>query len=250
MSVTDQTSARKCLPLPPPEPFDYCAMAPEHVADLRQHAARIRERTRITTATIIEIGKELLAAKQHLHGQFEDWIMAECGFTVRTAENYMRAAKLAEGKSETVSFLPPGIVYRLAAKSTPPELVDQVIERVAAGKVVTNDAVKAVLADAAYHRRQTARKDREAARRSAATRKRKEAQERERLEQMERERQAAHEVKQQLIDRFGIDGVRFFLNALARDKYWAVRPLLEEAVKQHDLDRVVDPVAVEQKGAS
>jgi hypothetical protein len=129
-------------------------------------------------------------------------------------------------------------------------LVDQVIERVAAGKVVTNDAVKAVLADAAYHRRQTARKDREAARRSAATRKRKEAQERERLEQMERERQAAHEVKQQLIDRFGIDGVRFFLNALARDKYWAVRPLLEEAVKQHDLDRVVDPVAVEQKGAS
>ena len=85
---------------------------------------------------------------------------------------------------------------------------------------------------------------------SAAARKRKETYKREHLEQMERQRQAAHEVKQQIIDRFGIDGVRFLLDALAQDKYWAVTPLLEEAIKQHDRDCVVDVVAVEQKGAS
>src|SRR5262245_17816765 len=146
MSLTNQTSARKCLPLPQPESFDYSRLAPELVADLRQHAARIRERTRITTATIIEIGKELLAAKQHLaHGQFKDWINAECGCTVRTAQNYLRAAKLAEAKGETVSLLPPRIVYQLTAKSTPPELTDPVLNLAATGTVITPAVMKAGL---------------------------------------------------------------------------------------------------------
>lgn len=245
--MTDQTSARKCLPLPSTEAFDYCTLAPAHVGDLRQRALRIRERTRVTTATIIEIGNDLLGAKQLLpHGQFKDWIKAECGFTVRTAQRYIRVAQFVEGKNDTVSLLPPNIVYLLAAKSTPPELADEVIERTAAGNVVTDGAVKAVLARAAYERRQDARKERQAARWSAPGRKRREAQERERLERKERERQAVQQLAQQIIDTVGIDIVALVVTTL-RDQCWEVWPLLEEAVKQHDRARIVDHVAVERQ---
>ena len=245
MTVTNQTSARKCLPLPQPESFDYCAIAPEHAADLRQRAARIREQVRVTTVSAIEIGNELLIAKQHLpHGQFEDWVRAECGCGVRTARNYMAAAAFAEGKSATVADLPPSVVYKLAAKSTPPELAVQVIERAAAGKVVDPAAVKAVLQFAAHERRQCEAAHERNTRRSAAARRQREA--RERLARLEQETKAAHELKQQIIERLGIDNVRFFVHALAQDKSWTVLSLLKEVVKQYDRDRVVDHAADEK----
>jgi hypothetical protein len=245
---SDQISARTWLPLPPTETFDYSGFACELVADLREQAVRIRKQVGVTTASIIEIGNELLAAKRHLpHGQFEDWIEAECGFTVRTAQNYMRAAELAGRKSETVSLLPPNVLYLIAAKNTPPELVDDVIDSATAGKVINHQAVKAVLKDVANERRQRRKVIKRSARRSVVEQRRREAREKERLERVEREAKAADQLKQQLIDRFGIEGVRFLLDALARDKSWDVWPLLEEAVKQHDRDRVVDLVAAEQK---
>ena len=189
MSTIHHTNVRKCLPLPPPEPFDYCAIAPEHVADLRQRAARIREQVRVTTVSAIEIGNELLSAKQHLpHGQFEDWVRAECGCAVRTARNYMAAAAFAEGKSATVADLPPSIVYKLAAKSTPPELAAEVIERAAAGKVVDPAGVKAVLQFAAHERRQCEAAHERNTRRSAAARPQREARERERVAHSSRRR--------------------------------------------------------------
>src|SRR5262245_8146423 len=131
MSIADHTNTGKNLLLPP-ESFDYSGLPPDLVEDLRQQATRIRERVRITTVAIIEIGKDLLAAKQHFPGRFGEWIKAECGFTLRTAQNYMRAAKFAEAEGEIVSLLPPTIVYQLCAKGTPPELVDEVIDRAAA----------------------------------------------------------------------------------------------------------------------
>ncbi len=48
--------------------------------------------------------------------------------TARTAQNLMAAAGFVEGKPESVSFLPAAILYKLAAPSAPPDLVQDVVE--------------------------------------------------------------------------------------------------------------------------
>jgi hypothetical protein len=132
--------------------FDYAAMAPELANKLKKQAARIKKQMKATTAAIIEIGRDLIAVKQHLeHGQFGSWVESECGFTTRTARNYMRAAEFAEGKSETISDLSPTCLYLLATKSTPTEIAIEVIARVESGEIVSDDAVIAMLVEHKSH---------------------------------------------------------------------------------------------------
>lgn len=69
--------------------------------ELHEIAERIRARIRRTAMDIIETGQDLIQAKQALgHGKFGEWIEAEFNMSLRTAQNYMRAAEWAEGKSE------------------------------------------------------------------------------------------------------------------------------------------------------
>jgi hypothetical protein len=96
------------------------AHAAEKTDVLRKLAEQVRNHSRSSTKAIIAIGEALRDAKPHLgHGKFRGWVEAECGFTIRTAQNYMRAAELTD-KSETVSRLNPAAIYRLAKASTPP----------------------------------------------------------------------------------------------------------------------------------
>jgi hypothetical protein len=67
-------------------------------------------------------------------------VEAECGFTIRTAHNYMRAAELTD-KSETVSRLNPAAIYRLAKASTPPDVVDRVVEMLETDTVPTEQEI-------------------------------------------------------------------------------------------------------------
>src|SRR5882757_1784411 len=107
---------------------------------------------------MIEIGGDLLTIKGRLeHGQFTKWIEREIGISIRTAQGFMAAAKLAEGKCETVALLPPSTVRILAAKSTPPGIVEEVIARVGSGNIVTDAAVKELLAADKITRRQEGR---------------------------------------------------------------------------------------------
>ena len=76
--------------------FDYGSLSPEIAEDLRLDAGRIRE-ARDGTEAIHVIAYLLAWAKQVLaHGQFIRWVRAECGFSIRTAENYIRATKFVE----------------------------------------------------------------------------------------------------------------------------------------------------------
>ena len=91
---------------------------------LLEIAERIR---RALHQNVVEIGELLLQAKQQVaHGEFQTWAERELGIKSRTAQNYMNAAEFVRGKSETVSHLPPALLYRLAAPSAPPELVEEV----------------------------------------------------------------------------------------------------------------------------
>src|SRR5689334_19340689 len=122
-------------PSPTTLPFDYQAIKADVADDLREVAGRIRGRL---CASIIETGRDLLQIKdkQLEHGQFTAWVEAECGLSPHTAQRMMAAAQWVEGKNDTVSHLPPTMIYLLSSSSTPPEIHDAVMTRINAGERV------------------------------------------------------------------------------------------------------------------
>jgi hypothetical protein len=129
--------------------FDYDSLAPDDAEFLRRGAARIRAGVESTMETVCLIGANLYAAKRMLgHGQFVQWVESECGFSPRSAQNYMRASEFAGDKCATVAFLPPAVVYRLAAPTAPPEVVFEVLARAANGERVSHAEVIQMLRSA------------------------------------------------------------------------------------------------------
>jgi hypothetical protein len=111
--------------------FDYGSLPPPVSRFLVGQAVRIRQ---YCAKSIIQIGKDLLAAKRYLsHGEFLDWVESEVGFPRRTAQAYMRVASWAASKSATVALLPPTALYALSSSGVPQEFVDGVLRSVEDG---------------------------------------------------------------------------------------------------------------------
>lgn len=122
-------------------------LSQEQIKALDERAARIRAHARATTKAIIEIGRELIEVKRLLpHGAFTKWVTVDCGFTMRSAQNFMRSAEFMHGKSEMVALLAPGAVYRLSAKNAPKEVVADVLRLIEAGQVPTECEVADMIA--------------------------------------------------------------------------------------------------------
>jgi len=148
--------------------FDYGVVGANVARDLQHTARRIRERMAMS---VIETGRDLLAVKERLdHGQFIAWVEAECELSLRTAQRMMAAAEWAKGKNDTVSHLPPTVIYALSAPSTPPEIHDAAVAKIEAGERVDPDMLKAEIAEA---KRQAAQVNKR--RRSRADRKKENA---------------------------------------------------------------------------
>lgn len=96
--------------------FDYSLVDRDLAKVLKSQAARIKTEIGHQTQSILATGALLIEVKSNLqHGLFSRWVDKEIGVSVRTAENYMRAASLAsECKSETISRLSPSTIYLLA----------------------------------------------------------------------------------------------------------------------------------------
>ena len=129
--------------------FNYGSLPTAQIVELRATATTICSLAVTMTSAILDIGCRLIAAKQALpHGRFSAWVETECGFTHRTAQNYMRVAKFADGKSETVSLLTPSAIYALASEKTPPAVVHRVLQLLASHQVPTECDVLRMLAEA------------------------------------------------------------------------------------------------------
>jgi hypothetical protein len=145
-----------------PTTFDYSVIDADLASNLRRQATRIRTRIGKATQDLIDIGRDLLAAKKHLidHGNFVTWVEAEVGIARRTAQAYMAIAKLADDKGAAIALLPPTTVHRLASKSAPPEVVSRVLAKAESGDVVPDRIVSAMILEAKFQRKTTARRDR------------------------------------------------------------------------------------------
>jgi SOS response regulatory protein OraA/RecX len=233
--------------------FNYNALPAATAASLRKQAARIREGVKATTAAIIEVGRGLIAAKQDLeHNQFCEWVEKECVFSVRSAQNYMRAAEFAEGKNATVALLQPATFYKLAAKSAPPEIVQEVIDRAAKGEVVSDRGVIAALNEAKFQKRETEAKQRLATRRKTVS-KRTLA----KNEARQREEEAAAKQDEQwrlaalsIIDTIGEAHARFLVRTLDEADYnrgHVLRHLEAEVAKLAAVQRDYESLKVTTK---
>jgi gas vesicle protein len=136
--------------------FNYDLLESKAAEKVRSSADRIRAKVKRTMDDLIEVGNELLAAKEALpHGQLGSWLAAEFGWTERTARNFMAVAERFGHKTEIISDLTiqPTAAYLLAAPSTPDEARETAIERAEAGEQITTAVAKEILAQARKKKR-------------------------------------------------------------------------------------------------
>src|SRR4051812_45117779 len=101
-------------------------------------------------------------------------------------------SRFLHSKYATVAYLPAKTVYRLAAPSTPTEIVEQVATRAAAGEIMPDAAVKRLIDE----KGETRRKERADAKLTSAQRRRKQDRKRQHRDAQARaevRRQTAHE---------------------------------------------------------
>jgi hypothetical protein len=133
---------------------EVCRLGPDGDAKLRTAADRIRDRVKKTVQDIIEIGNDLLAAKDTLpHGQCIPWVRAEFGWSERSAQNFMSVAE--KFKSAKIADLPiqPSAAYLLAAPSVPDEAREKAVEKAEAGEEITFAAAREIVAEARKKKR-------------------------------------------------------------------------------------------------
>lgn len=147
----------------PQASFNYDALDSENAGVIKFHTEAIKQCIRRTAKDIIEIGERLIDVKEKLpHGQFGSWLQIEFNWDIRTAQRFMAVAAMF--KSDTVSFLEsdtvlglssvdvdridiaPAALYLLAAKSTPKEIRQEILERAYSdGESFTQAKVKEIL---------------------------------------------------------------------------------------------------------
>jgi hypothetical protein len=119
---------------------------------IEQRAERIRGLVITARTCIIEIGRELIAAKAELaHGEWLPWLKDEFGWTVRTADKYMevvRAFKLESDSNFDGLTIDATALYALAAPDVPQPVREEAVHRAQAGEHITKAEADQIIADA------------------------------------------------------------------------------------------------------
>jgi hypothetical protein len=126
------------------EPGELAVTAKERERVLAENAEEIRKLGKRAGADVIEIGRRLTETKKICgHGNWLPWLQREFGWTDRHALKCMQVYELSL-KSENFSDLriPISGLYLLAASSTPPEAVDEVIQRAKSGERLMHAEIK------------------------------------------------------------------------------------------------------------
>ncbi|RDJ20118.1 DUF3102 domain-containing protein [Bosea caraganae] len=171
--------------------FDYAGLDPTEAEQARGHAAWVRDTygalQATTMETVAEIGLRLLQARETVgHGKFMPWVSSECGFSHSTALRMMDVAEnIGPDQIRHVMNLPASFVYKVAAKSTPPEIREEFKAQLAAGERIYTGTIESRILEA----RMKAKRAKKRMRMSPAQIKASDA--RERREEAESERRAA-----------------------------------------------------------
>lgn len=216
-------------------PFDYSALDAETASNLRAQANRIRKRVGKATQDLIDIGCDLLAAKKNLldHGEFIKWVESEVGIARRTAQAYMAIAKLTDEKGAAIALLPPTTAHRLAAKSTPSEVVSEVVAKARSGDVLPDRRVSEMISEAKSQKRRAEELEGNGLHRVKQYQRYRDPQEtREKAEAARQHREkATAEAAEMLFETLGADGVEFVIKAFREEEWpWALLSELRKGI--------------------
>jgi hypothetical protein len=129
--------------------FDYDSVEKEAKGKLVYLAGQIKKESASHTRTGIAIGESVAKAHEILagdgrDGQFSQWVEAECGFSKRTAYNYMNAWQTF-GKSESIEQYEPTAMYTLSGSKVPPDAVKEAEKLAKKGERITAEKADEIL---------------------------------------------------------------------------------------------------------
>jgi Protein of unknown function (DUF3102) len=128
--------------------FDYLVLDKDQQAKLRYCAGEIKKQKASVAASLMEIGQMLSIAHEqlanHNGGTFQKWVESECGFSKRTAYNYMAAFNVF-GRCATVAQLEDGAMYALAQNGTPEKALKEVLKLTEKGVKITQKQAKEII---------------------------------------------------------------------------------------------------------
>jgi Protein of unknown function (DUF3102) len=124
----------------------YTTVSGEVAAKLQEHEQSI---IRIGQQAMIDIGRELLAAKEIVeHGKFTQWIRERLPITDRSAQKAMNAAAFFGDKTELSSVLNDTSMYLISAPGNR-HVADVVVGKLQSGEVsATVNEIKTAIAEA------------------------------------------------------------------------------------------------------
>lgn len=109
-----------------------------------RRAEKIRGLIAVSAGNIIEIGKELLAAKDEIpHGEFSKWVEHELSMQERTAQRFMAVARKFQDR-RVIGFDPTAL-YLLASPSVPDAAIDAAIETAEQGEQVDSSKAQELI---------------------------------------------------------------------------------------------------------
>ncbi len=112
-----------------------------------ERANRIRQHMRNICSSVIEIGRELIAAKKEIgHGGWTEWLQKEFEWSQDTATNYMKVAvRFGEANSETFRNLKPSTLIKMLSLPAGEEQ-DFIDEQKKIGKPVETQSARQIQA--------------------------------------------------------------------------------------------------------
>ena len=138
----------------------YAALSDKDADLLRTSAGEIRK---VERNMILKIGQILVSIRDACPGCFVQWLKVEFDMSTGSAYNYLAAWEKFGSTPVVIDVLPVRTVYKLAAKATPAEVRDAVVNEIVAGAEVSAREVERRIADA-----REAEKERLAAERKAS----------------------------------------------------------------------------------
>lgn len=125
--------------------FDYGLLPINDAMELNAIKERVKIRLKRTAEDIIEIGKDLIIAKEKCgYGNFERWLKAEFGMSQDSAQRFMNVAKTfgSEIPHSAVFDFSAKALYLLSAPSTPELVREQVLHDAENGIIRTNAEIE------------------------------------------------------------------------------------------------------------
>jgi hypothetical protein len=130
--------------------FDYEGIDKDTKGKLTYLAGQIRKSAKGHITHALEMGEHIHEANDALahagcEGRFSEWVKAECGFSRKTAYNYMNAFARFGGNCESLTQFTAEAVYLLAGDDVPEGAIKEALKMADKGERIGLETAKATV---------------------------------------------------------------------------------------------------------